>query len=487
MSNPTPQTLEKSDIQGLVRHGYPYFDAACYEYLAIEDPVATRAWLQRLLAEKWIDDATICARHLLDDDAYKKEPEQRCGVAVAFTAAGLRALGLDDATMRTFVGEFQEGMAVPHRSRSLGDVGESCPTKWRWGGPQNRDIHILLVVFAPQADLRARVENVRDLPGHPTVVEAVFATRGDQEPFGFADGVSQPKIEGLDGSLPGMAGDQQPLKAGEFVLGYADEFGHFPASPSVAREGVPCSLRYAEGGRADLGRNGTFLVVRELEQDVTAFNEFVGADAHLAARMVGRWRSGAALVQHPNNDPNPPDAAVEREIDKSPSARKWKDVSTRNELVQDNEFAYRRDDPHGFSCPLGSHVRRANPRDSLAESLADVKAARAIVNRHRILRRGRRYQRGDAQGVMFLCLNTNIERQFEFVQRTWLMNPEFHGLRAETDPLIGNDSAKRSVTAQCPLSNTSYGEFGRFITVRGGGYFFLPGIAALSFLSRDRG
>jgi deferrochelatase/peroxidase EfeB len=128
----------------------------------------------------------------------------------------------------------------------------------------------------------------------------------------------------------------------------------------------------------------------------------------------------------------------------------------------------------------------------------------ASVRFHRLLRRGREYgppltpeqalaatSADQAErGIHFICLNANLSRQFEFVQGSWIMNGQFDGLPGETDPLLGN----RGRAQACPFSQfftvrRGAGEPGRirglpqFVTMRGGAYFFLPGIATLRYLA----
>jgi hypothetical protein len=140
---------------------------------------------------------------------------------------------------------------------------------------------------------------------------------------------------------------------------------------------------------------------------------------------------------------------------------------------------------------VGAHIRRANPRDSLG---TDPGAARSGANRRRLLRRGRPYgpplpasapqHDGRARGMMFLCLNADIERQFEFVQQTWVNNPVFGGLYAERDPLIGAIDGSGRFTVQAHPVSTRMSGLARFVQVVGGGYFFLPGMSALTYLAR---
>ena len=451
------EELELDDIQGLVRHGYPYFQVAEYVLLNFNDVAGTKAWLAKLRSEPWIDGA---------HKNYQALGKEDCGVAIAFTRSGLAKLGLDDQTMRSFVIEYQEGMAAGHRARLLGDEGKSHPTQWSWGREDQLDgLHGLLIVFARPGEVASRVAEIEALAGGAVAFTRRFdGVSRSAEPFGFADGISQPYVEGLTRKDPPPG--VRTVRAGEFVLGYLNEFGGYPASPAVemtARaEGL---LRERPDGRADLGRNGSFLVMRQLEQDVDAFKAFVDGDEHLAARMVGRWKNGSALVRYPSPDRRP---LIVRDLER------------------ENDFSYHREDRHGLRCPIGAHIRRANPRDALADAAGiGPQEAQARVDRHRILRRGRVYQDGDKQGLLFLCLNANIERQFEFVQSVWLMNPEFGGLRGETDPLLGtvDDGKTRPMTWQEHRMARRVDGLGRFVTVRGGAYFFVPGLKAIDYLA----
>ena len=295
------------------------------------------------------------------------------------------------------------------------------------------------------------------------------------EPFGFADGVSQPLVRGIDAA--GADPSATLHEAGEFVLGYRDNRGFLPPSPSVAATRDPGGLlKRLEGGRRDLGRNGTYLAVRQLDQDVLAFQAWLeGAAAQvragtsslaavppglaqelIAAKLVGRWRNGSATAQHPA----------------FPGAG------------QRNDFLYGSVDPSGLGCPLGAHMRRANPRDSFAPG-SDQQLA--LTNRHRVLRVGRQYAAAEPDGkpgLMFMCLNADIGRQFEFVQQTWLMGRNFHGLDGEGDALLRTDGHKLcAFTIHTPHGPLRLPLRQSFITVRGGEYFFMPGREALHVLT----
>ena len=154
-----------------------------------------------------------------------------------------------------------------------------------------------------------------------------------------------------------------------------------------------------------------------------------------------------------------------------------------------NEFGFS-GDPHGFACPIGSHIRRANPRDSL---LDDPAAALKSANRHRLLRRGRPYgerldprrlARRASAAMLFICLSGNIERQFEFVQQNWINNTVFSGLGCEQDGLVGAPGGHPGCfTTQSPTVRQRTVKIPSFVKVRGGAYFFLPGLSALRYLA----
>jgi deferrochelatase/peroxidase EfeB len=207
------------------------------------------------------------------------------------------------------------------------------------------------------------------------------------------------------------------------------------------------------------------------------------AAIRLASKMVGRWPSGAPLVKSPDHDT----AA----------------------LGDDNDFLYHASDPHGLKCPLGSHVRRAHPRDALDPEPGSERSIE-VGKRHRILRRGRTYGPPVAdsleardilaaltttgsrspveRGLHFICLNTQIGRQFEFVQHTWVNNPKFDGLYEDDDPLVGSRGSARGLpggtfTVQREPVRTRVTGMPRFVQVRGGAYFFLPGLRAIRFLA----
>jgi Dyp-type peroxidase family len=472
--------LELDDIQGLVASGYGRLPWSSFVLLRVESAPAARCWLERALGE-----VRFCAAGLPDRG-------DTC-LNLAFTHAGLTALGLCFQALKGFSREFQEGMhANERRRRILGDVGENAPERWGWGGPSTPEVHVLLLLYAGDeaaleslvqrtlASIRAADSGLREverLPGRPLP--------DSKEHFGFRDGISQPRIAELDPTLEGI--DQ--VRAGEFVLGYTNEHGQLTmcaqVDPILDPAGVLPAVAHTE--QRDFGRNGTYLVLRTLAQDVHGFWEFIDAatqeegksDARarvvLASKMVGRWPSGAPLVKAP-------------EIDDP-------------ELATANDFLYHREDPDGLRCPVGSHIRRTHPRDSLPPRPGSEQSV-AVNKRHRLLRRGRAYgppvtpsmnhedvlttrRDGEERGLHFVSLCANLSRQFEFVQGAWVNNPHFAGLRSDTDPLIGTRPEGNTFTIPADPVRERVHDLPSFVTVRGGAYFFLPGRRALRFLASE--
>ena len=414
---------------------------------------------------------------------------------VAFTGRGLRTLGLGDACLRSFPTAFQSGMTSPGRSRALGDVGVNDPSNWDWGS-NDHPCDAILIVYAATGDMLddltlARRKELADVAdGGARVIGLTPLDRGQvQEPFGFTDGVSQPVLRGTRRAHHSRHQGHE-VAAGEFVLGYKATSGNRKISPIVAAAADPDRILpglpngSAPGGPGDLaqsprefGRNGTFLVVRQLEQNIEAFDAHLSQAARalrdqgampeglsaqeqrdlVAAKMVGRWKNGSSLVRHPNR----PGQSL------------------------DNDFLFGAEDPLGLACPLGAHIRRANPRDSLMPGTIDPNA---VTARHRLMRVGRAYGAkapGATRGILFMCLNADIEMQFEVVQQSWLSRRDFHGLRDETDPIVGFSKTPRRFTIPSHDGPKQLHGLETFVTVKGGAYFFMPGSAALRYLAQQ--
>jgi Dyp-type peroxidase family len=433
--------LEPDDIQSGVLRPRPTPYAATYFLVRIDDRKAGREMLRRVSAA-----ITSAANPVsLEADAW---------VSIALTFQGLKALGVPQDSLDSFPPEFQQGMAA--RAQELGDVGENSPANWEkpFGSP---DVHVVLAGLAPDATrLEARVERARkgiqSTPGIKVIYrQDSFVLPTEREHFGFRDGISHPSVEGS--GIPGSNPQEQPIAAGEFVLGYPNEYGALPPQP-----------------RPDvLGRNGTYVVFRKLHQRVGAFRKYLRsiatspeAEELLAAKMVGRWRSGAPLALCPMHD----------------------DPALGGDPKRNNDFLYHADDPTGLKTPRGSHIRRMNMRD--AKEVGQV-------NIHRMIRRGTAYgpplpegvleDDGADRGLIFVFAGSHLDRQFEFVQTEWLNKGDFIAVPAEKDPLCGPNTGTEMFTIpQQPIRRRLQG-LPQFVVTRGGEYFFMPGLRALRWLA----
>jgi Dyp-type peroxidase family len=464
--------LDLDDIQGIVAQGYGKLRAARFLLLAITESNAARSWIGSL-----VDTITTAASEQRDTS-----------MNVALTAHGLDRLSLPLDVVAMFGAEFAAGMVEEHRNRLLGDVGESAPDGWRWGGPRTPAIDAVLMLYgkgeAELTRLQAAQTEVLAAAGIRILDALDTVDVGSGEHFGFNDGISQPAIEGI--GKPGRAMDT--VRAGEFLLGYENGYGQYTNRPLLPRSADPTGILHrdaAGSGRADLGRNGSYLVFRQLRQDVRGFWQFMDATTRhpdgssdaaarirLAAKIVGRWPSGAPLVKAPDRD--------------DPT------------LSSFNDFAYYTADSDGFRCPIGAHIRRSNPRDSL-EPTPGSQQSIDLNKLHRSLRRGRDYgpaippealwteppdpEAEPERGLYFICLNANIGRQFEFIQGTWVNSPKFNGLYNDADPLVGQHGTHTDAFTipTRPIRRRVAG-LPQFVRVRGGAYFFLPGIRALRYL-----
>ncbi|MFN0276289.1 MAG: Dyp-type peroxidase [Chitinophagales bacterium] len=469
--------LELADIQGYIIRGYSKMMYSKYVFLQVKDPSKAKLWLHEIA-----DDLTTAK--YIDDKS--KIPDT--SLNIAFTSKGLRALGLAEENIGNFTQQFREGMVTKHRQRLLGDFGSSDPVNWRWGADHTSPVHISLMVFGKDKEICLAYFETMKNQYENSGLEEVICIDGqtlpqNKEHFGFRDGISQPVINGS-----GRYGTKEnTIKPGEFILGYLNEYNVYPDSPLISQEQGNMNLLAADAGgsgKKDLGRNGSYLVVRQMEQDVHAFWTFMNektknADGSLnkqestklASKMVGRWPSGAPITKFPDKDP---------EI-----------------ISDDNDFGYAKEDKDGLKCPFGSHLRRTNPRDSFEDD--KIKESTLLSNRHRIIRRARLY--GDPHigsptntkpngevGLLFNCFNADISRQYELIQYTWANSTKIKELYNDPDPIIGvrevpDHGQEQNFTIQsCPVNKTIKG-LQRFVTIRGGAYFFFPSITVIRYIS----
>ena len=517
---------EYQDIQGLLRSGYGSLTEAVFLLLRIANSSEAKAWLGAVAGASGAEKLAYRVTRAADLDL-----RQVRALQVAFTAPGIRTLGAPedlfrDDSLHAFPHEFRLGMAgygldTEARSRRLGDIGKSAPSNWEWGAARTQTPDVLVMLYAETggleaflrmvlADLASGFEVYRMLDTANTIGEGKLR----REPFGFVDGISQPEIDWLVRRKPGTSADLEYgnlIAPGEFLLGYQNEYGLYTRRPLLEPVLDPANILSPADDNPvmhDLGRNGTYLVFRQLEQDVGEFWRFVrhkspeDRGVTLAEAMVGRkLANGDPLITATRAEiagigPNPLD-------------------------IRQNNFTFE-PDPEGLTCPFGAHIRRANPRT------ADLPGGREGIipwllrtlglqqggprddllsssRFHRIIRRGRPYGvlTGDPQGAArggspdiptglhFICLNANISRQFEFIQSAWISNAQFNAMSLETDPLLGNRVPSPTGQATDTFSlpdpagpSRRIAGLPQFVTVRGGGYFFLPSIRALRFFAQ---
>lgn len=455
-----PPTIDRADIQGDILSAYGNkYKRASYMLIHVDHATGGQAWLGSLLgrvtnAERW------------------SEPKPETTLNVALTYSGLRALGVAEELLCGFSAEFREGMAA--RAELLGDYGESAPARWEQPLGSGAG-HVLVTIKALTTELLER-----ELTAFKSGVEQAAGVRivheqhtqqlqEAREHFGYADGFSQPAIVGVakhesfaDG-VPEKDGKWRGLALGEFILGYEDEDRLMPSAPAEP-----------------LGRSGTYMIYRKLSQDVALFRKTLSeaarlyghSEEQLAAKIVGRWPNGTPLVTSP-------DRPIANFNAKDP---------------ENNAFRYLDTDAEGRSCPLGAHIRRTHPRDALGWK--GLKDSGLLSFRHRIIRRGMSYgpplpaDASDAQpaeygverGLVFVCFNASISRQFEGIQTQWVNDGNAFHLGHDKDFLLGDSSttSKMTVQGEPPFMLSPQPAF---VTTRGGEYLFVPGLAALRFLA----
>ncbi|MCV2487999.1 Dyp-type peroxidase [Geodermatophilus sp. YIM 151500] len=436
----TTTPLDLADVQGGILNPRPSPYVGTYLLLRIDDRRDGREMLRRL-AERIAPAATWSA----DSGSWFN---------VALSHRGLAALGVPAESLATFPPEFRAGMAA--RAGVLGDVGVQSPEHWEWP-LGTADVHVALAVIAKDAErLDVLLEEARAAYGRLPGVRLIwrqdcYALPTEREAFGFRDGISHPAVEGS--GIPGSNPQERPLEAGEFVTGYVDETGDRAPVPQPEA----------------LGRNGTYVVFRKLHQDVAGFRRYLrdhSASAEdeerLAAKLVGRWRSGAPLVLAPERD----------------------DPALGADPTRNNDYLYRREDERGLRCPVGSHVRRMNPRDAVVTG---------EVRLHRMIRRGTSYgpplpdgvleDDGAERGLCFVFIGAHIARQFEFVQAQWVGDGRAFGAPEERDPLVGSHDGPGVFTIPARPIRRRLTDLPQFVSTRGGEYCFAPSLTALRWLA----
>jgi Dyp-type peroxidase family len=475
----TPPTLDLNDIQGDVLIGLQK-DAESFIFFKVLNVPSFKTLLKGYVLRRIISSEQTKQRDLV---VQRRKGLGRAivgsfhGLNLGFTKDGMTQLirggrpRLDSA--------FERGASDQHTIEILHD---SSSTAWLSNFVSDRIDGIFLITGPNRSSVMLQSDEVRRSLG--SSIKVVYSEVGTTRPgaerghehFGFLDGISQPGIRGLTATSNRMYKPNQGLPGqdliwpGEFVFGYP---GQHPDDP--VKEGPPPQVA------APWMRNGSYMVFRRLEQKVPEFRRFVreqaarlGMDPELlSARMVGRWKSGAPLELAPLRD-NP---------------------ALGNDDRRNNDFAFG-DERFQRKCPYAAHIRKVYPRDDVA--LAEAQ-------RHRIIRAGIPFgpevapgetTTKHSRGLMFVCYQTSIERQFEYIQKNYANNPDFvsgkerpGGAGVVTpglDPIIGQAAGEgaREMDEPCPNypagnRRTTLEMPRQFVVLTAAGYFFMPSISAL--------
>ncbi|MGI4880758.1 MAG: Dyp-type peroxidase [Janthinobacterium lividum] len=526
-------TLELADIQGNIyrpygRFGFPF---TRHLFFHIADAAAGRAFVDAVRARVTTAEPWDASEDASGTRIVAKPPVT---LNIGFSFMGLHALELPTRTLRLMPDEFVDGMGC--RAAILGDAGGSAPAEWDpiWREPEH-PVHIWISLNVganpdgtplPALDEWTAwleglaVDAVTLVGGHGADgagrwqdSAAIMETLPDgtrrpaaREHFGFTDGISDPVFRGqfddpAAEKLAAIGGGKlatgtydaakswSPLEAGEFILGQPDEGQQLPVATQPAM----------------FARNGTFMVWRKLKQDVAAWDTDMAAKAALwqavnpgttveeagetiRAKIVGRWRNGIPLVAAPT-------WADYRGLDDEYAAciaialRKPRDSTEAQRLAKFNllmtGFRYG-EDREGAKCPLGAHIRRANPRDMLDPKLSATVGASTLTNRRRILRRGLPYEdAGGEKGIVFMAICSSLFRQFEFIQQQWMNYGLDFDAGNDACPLIGSRtmSDKHVIPAGADTAPFIASGLPEFVQTRGGEYFFLPSLTALRMIA----
>jgi len=436
-------TLELDDIQALILRSRPEPYVGIHAMLHIGEAAGGRDLLGRL------------APHIASAGNWTDDLDFWIGVGISF--GGLRALGVPEQSLNSFPLPFRQGMAA--RAPQLRDHGPNAPDHWDEVFRPGK-CHLALTIYARDRQSRdhavaaAMAELDRSHGVTLLGVHEFSAPEGVPNPFGFRDNISNPSVEGS--GVDPLPGEERPIKAGEFILGYPSENGQNLGMPEPAK----------------LGRNGSFVVFRKYVSRVGSFNAFLKAHGStpeeqewLAAKMFGRWRSGAPLLLAPDAD----------------------DPDLGNDPERNNNFNYE-DDPKGRFVPLGCHMRRLNPRDAELTLLTDV-------NIHRVIRRTSTFgpvyssevaaddDAKEDRGIFYIAISARAYDTIEFMQQEWINRGNFIDLGEERDPIVGLHNGNGQFTIPRKPVRKRVNGVETFNVMKGGEYLFMPSLSAMKWLA----
>jgi len=526
----------EDDIQAIAATGFARLRWSRFFLLQVTDAAKARAWIKARVAGGLIKsvaslgwdaqppgaaagleaatgpavDGAGSARQPFETDLSQENKHD--ALALAFTFNGIRRLGFEEADNMPFPAIFKRGMGDLARAGLFGDA----PAVWNWldradtpGQGTQAEIHLLAMYFSTRDAIPAFLDRdaldecglrpAEVINGCPSYIEESGAA---YEPFGFRDGIAQPVIRGLRESTSvkaarksaGALFEDRVVAPGEFLLGHVNEYGERASCPDV---------RSRPQDMPAFGFNGSYLVARQITQHVGAFIEW---EAREKSAYPSTQTGAGYGTDHEDRPPSPAEKLIGR---RRCGQSLVCPLTGKADLTEDlDAFRYRVEDAVGFMCPRGAHVRRANPRDLLGW---DVESGVAAAKLHRLIRRGRVIAQSRCRedgsaacgnpafrefgadkspcgtGLMFIALNADLERQYEFVQQNWIVNRKFGDLADERDPIIGGPGGGAPRVFSVPedpvgrkLSLTA-----DFTRVEGGGYFFLPSLTALRLLGEE--
>lgn len=513
--NPIEPVLELADVQGNILPGFNK-DHQAFLFVRLRDVKVAKRWLAAL--EPWI----ATSAEVLEYARLRARIKARRGQAasgltatwlnVAFSYAGLRKLTSAREADAFLDVSFRSGMVV---AGGLGDPDDpndpGHPSHWSIGGSDATTPDMLIILAADtahdleQAIAERRAEIVASAAGVELMIEPLsgHALRGspaNREHFGFRDGISQPGVRGrastadgdfitertLDGSLRESAlfgkPGQRLVWPGEFLIGLPRQSDVDDLRPAAPSKPSPAWTKH-----------GSYLVFRQLRQDVAGFHRALEAEVarlarlpgfsnltvdRLGAQLIGRWRSGAPVMRTPKADL----------------------AKLADDPLANNDFNFREDTPHlplasgrvpdypqahgdpdGEVCPFGSHLRKVNPRDDATE-----KGGPRDTLTRRILRRGIPYGEplsgtrddGRERGLLFVSYQASIQNQFQFLMSQWVTGKDKPRVGGGTDSILGDQSLGPCIVRGAQRQNEAV-QLARFISPRAGAYFFAPSLRAL--------
>jgi deferrochelatase/peroxidase EfeB len=433
--------------------------------LAVADADAARALIGALVLEV---PAKVNPASLAVTTAAEWQVKPDYTLNLSFTYEGLSALGVPSTLLAGFAPEFASG-AIGNAGKIF-DVGASAPENWECNMGVASEVHAILSLFARTAhEMEWRTSDL--LAAISKGFRLMHRRDGNALPdgyvhFGYRDGLSQPFLAGgprstrpypdlgvnKDGSSP----------AGDFLLGFQNTFGN-QYSPGVAN--------------TSLGHNGSFGAFRILKQDAAGFEEYLQAAAvnigltpdQLAAKLMGRWRSGVPLALSQEGACPIPSDRLNMFLYKSAATGQAEP------------------DPKGVACPIGSHIRRGNPRDEIVAGFFTQQA--------RIMRRSVPYgppfdpqqpNDGIERGLIGYFINADFANQFQFLMSQWMNTSNFvGGMISGADPIVGANSQSSSDFAlpTSPTGSVKVSGFERFVVTRGSAYCFLPSVTGLRYIA----